>query len=143
MVAAPPSRTPWGGTKIRGHFKAGLDLPHSEGRVGESWEVSVEPSFPSRLSGSNRLLSEVISDDPEAWLGEVVCRRFGGQTPLLVKLLDAQDNLSVQVHPEHGDPELGPGESGKPEGWVVLDAEPGAGLYLGFKPGVDRERVRS
>ena len=139
----PPSRTPWGGTKIRGHFKAAWDLPTSWERVGESWEISVEPSFPSRLAQSGRLLSEAISDDPKAWLGESVAHRFGGQTPLLVKLLDAADNLSVQVHPEHGDPILEPGESGKPEGWLVLDAEPGAGLYLGFKPGIGRAQVQN
>jgi mannose-6-phosphate isomerase len=64
-----------------------------------------------------------------------------GQLPLLVKLLDAADVLSVQVHPEDGDPELTPGESGKPEAWIVLQADPGAGLLLGFKDGVDRQAV--
>ena len=60
---------------------------------------------------------------------------------MLVKLLDAADVLSVQVHPATGDAALAPGDSGKPESWVVLDAQPGAGLYLGFRDGVRRQDV--
>ena len=137
----PPSRTPWGGTRIRDALKAGLNLSQSDMRVGESWEVSVEPSFPSRMQDTNTLLSDVIGEAPEAWLGHEVSRRYGGQLPILVKLLDAADNLSVQVHPHDHDPLLGPDESGKPESWIILDAEPGAGLYLGFKDGVGRQDV--
>jgi mannose-6-phosphate isomerase len=70
-----------------------------------------------------------------------VAARFGGQTPLLVKLLDAAEALSVQVHPADDDPDLAADESGKPEAWIVLDAAPGAGLYLGFRPGVGRDDV--
>ena len=137
----PPSRTPWGGRKIRTHYKAGLGLAPSEEVVGESWEISVEPSFPSRLAGGGPSLAEVIEGAPLAWLGASTLQRYGPQTPLLVKLLDTSANLSVQVHPEDGDPALKPGESGKPEAWVVLEAEPGAGLYLGFRDGVTRADV--
>ncbi len=139
----PMVRTPWGGKRIRGVYKAGLDLPPGDAIVGESWEISVEPSFPSFASGSQTSLTDLLAEDPVGWLGEAVARRFGGQTPLLVKLLDAADHLSVQVHPEDGDPALGPDESGKPEAWIVLDADPGAGLYLGFREGVTREDVAS
>ena len=139
----PPSRTPWGGRKILDVYKSGLDLSVPDGCVGESWEVSVEPSFPSRMLATQSLLSEVIAHDPEAWLGKDVARRYEGQTPLLVKLLDAADNLSVQVHPHHSDPLLKPGESGKPEGWIILDAEPGCGIYLGFKPGIGASEVQA
>ena len=136
----PPTRTPWGGTKIRGRYKVGLDLSPGDAVVGESWEVSVEPSFPSRTADGQVTLAQLVEGDPVAWLGESDAARYG-QTPLLVKLLDAADNLSVQVHPADGDPALGPGESGKPEAWIVLEAEPGAGLYLGFADGVDRGAV--
>nr|ACU26452.1 phosphomannose isomerase [uncultured bacterium HF186_25m_18N5]ACU26503.1 phosphomannose isomerase [uncultured bacterium HF186_25m_27D22] len=136
----PPTRTPWGGEEILGHYKADLDL-HRTGKVGESWEVSVEPSFPSLLAGTETLLSDAIAADPVGWLGPEVAARYGGQTPLLIKLLDAADNLSVQVHPRDGDPELALDESGKPEAWIVLRARPGAGLYLGFQDGVAREDV--
>jgi mannose-6-phosphate isomerase len=135
----PPSRTPWGGHKIRQRYKAALAL-EGDGLVGESWEVSVEPSFPSRAADGPETLAELIASHPEAWLGAGDAARFGS-TPLLVKLLDAADNLSVQVHPADGDPALGAGESGKPESWIILDAEPGAGLYLGFRDGIDRPDV--
>lgn len=136
----PPTRTPWGGDAILSHYKAGLGLA-THGVVGESWEVSIEPSFPSRFADDDTLLRDAIASDPEAWLGRYVAERYGGQTPLLVKLLDAAENLSVQVHPEDGDPELREGESGKPEAWIVLDARQGAGLYLGFREGVGLAEV--
>ncbi len=136
----PATRTPWGGARIRQHFKAGLELSTGDAVVGESWEVSVEPSFPSRTE-EGALLSSVIATAPQAWLGEAVAQRHGGQTPLLIKLLDAADNLSVQVHPADGDPALAADESGKPEAWLILHAEPGAGLLLGFRQGVQREDV--
>jgi mannose-6-phosphate isomerase class I len=137
----PPSRTPWGGTRILERFKAGLGIEAAHPVIGESWEISVEPSFQSRLVRSDEALSAKIAQEPEAWLGRAVAERHGGQTPLLVKLLDAADDLSVQVHPRDGDPALGEAESGKPESWIVLEASPGAGLYLGWRDGVDRTRV--
>jgi mannose-6-phosphate isomerase len=136
----PPRRTPWGGTKIRSQIKAGLlDGPATGTIVGESWEVSVEPSFPS-VTELGESLACLIDAEPVAWLGAADHARYG-QLPLLVKLLDAADNLSVQVHPADGDPALAQDESGKPEAWVVIDAEPGAGLYLGFLDGIGREQV--
>lgn len=139
----PPQRTPWGGHKICAQLKKDLVQPGDPPQVGESWEFSVEPSFPSRLIESDRLLLKAIAEDPIGWLGDHGAAQNCGQTPLLVKLLDAADNLSLQVHPAPGDPRLPPGSSGKPEGWVVLAAEPGSGLYLGFKPGVSVGDVRA
>lgn len=137
----PPARTPWGGRRIVERLKRGLGIT-TEAVVGESWEISVEPSFPSRVAGRHEYLGEVIAADPVAWLGRHDAARYG-QLPLLVKLLDADEPLSVQVHPSDGDRALGPGESGKPEAWVVLHREPGAGLYLGFREGVERSDVRA
>ncbi|MBW2523250.1 MAG: class I mannose-6-phosphate isomerase, partial [Deltaproteobacteria bacterium] len=139
----PPTRTPWGGRRIAERYKRELGLAPVDRALGESWEVSVEPSFPSRLVRSDRPLADVIAEAPEPWLGPPVAARYGGQTPLLVKLLDSADNLSVQVHPADGDPALAADESGKPESWIVLDADPGAGIYLGFRDGVDRARVEA
>ncbi|HWN70980.1 MAG TPA: type I phosphomannose isomerase catalytic subunit [Haliangium sp.] len=139
----PPTRTPWGGRKILDRFKKGLDLGPAGALpiVGESWEVSVEPSFPSRLAATGAMLHDVIAATPLAWLGKREAQRYSDQTPLLVKLIDAADHLSVQVHPADDDPALDEDESGKPEGWYVLDAAPGAGLYLGFRDGVGRADV--
>jgi mannose-6-phosphate isomerase class I len=131
----PPGRTPWGGRRIVDELKAkaGLD---AVGAVGEAWELSVEPDFPSRLE-DGPTLDEVLRADP-ALLGTEAGR---GSTALLVKLVDAADDLSVQIHPEDEDPALDEGESGKPEAWYIIDAEPGAGLYLGFADEVDRNGV--
>lgn len=134
----PATRTPWGGTRILSRYKADLGVV-AEGVVGESWEISVEPSFPSRAH-DDVLLTEMIAADPVAWLGAAAAERYG-QCPLLVKLLDADEHLSVQVHPADEDPHLATDESGKPESWVVLDAKPGSGLYLGFRDGVGRADV--
>src|SRR5262245_61367779 len=137
----PATRTPWGGTRILSRYKPALIK--AQEIVGESWEVSVEPSFPSRFADSSETLAERIAADPMSWLGRDVAARYGGQTPLLVKLLDAADHLSLQVHPTDGDPALAAGESGKPEAWVVLDVDPGCGLYLGFREGVERRDVEA
>jgi mannose-6-phosphate isomerase len=116
-------------------------VPPSGGIVGESWEVSVEPSFPSTAARSGQTLRDIIAGAPLHWLGAAVSDRYHGQTPLLVKLLDTSDNLSVQVHPDMDDRALAEDESGKPESWIVLEAEPGAGVYLGLRDGVTQRTV--
>jgi mannose-6-phosphate isomerase len=99
-----------------------------EGPVGESWELSVEPDFPSRVDGGPPL--------------EEVLRAAGfGTTSLLVKLIDAADDLSVQIHPGDDDPALEEDQSGKPEAWYIVDAIRHAGLYLGFREGVGHADV--
>mgnify|MGYP002378989546 CR=1 FL=1 len=153
----PPSRTPWGGTRIVERYKssvaaAGLAMggttslattapatahPATRMQVGESWELGVEPDFPSRLV-DGRTLAEVIAEDPEGLVGDE-----GESTALLVKLLDAAEPLSVQIHPADDDPALAPDESGKPESWYVLDADPGAGLYLGLADDADEPTMRA
>lgn len=101
--------------------------------VGESWEVSVEPSFPSRGEETGGTLAQQVLRDPEAWIGPRAAERF--QLPhLLTKLLDAEENLSVQVHPRIYT-DLDSNEGGKFESWIILDHEPGAGIYLGFTHG--------
>ena len=137
----PATRTPWGGRRIVEFYKRGLLEHPPDSVVGESWEVSVEPSFPSVVAESGRSLRDVIARDPVGWLGAGAIAKYGPMSPILVKLLDAADNLSVQVHPAPDDPALGPDESGKPESWYILEAEPGAGLYLGFRDGVGRTDV--
>ena len=136
----PPERTPWGGRAIVERWKAGLPLPADKAAwpaIGESWELSFDPAFPSRDAAGDTLAAH-IARDPEGWLGPdpVVATRARS---LLVKLLDAADALSVQVHPNDDDPALGPGESGKPEAWVVLARAPGAGLWLGLADDVSAD----
>jgi mannose-6-phosphate isomerase len=133
----PPERTPWGGRRIADRLKLNAGL-ETRDVVGEAWELSVEPDFPSRIV-DGPTLDEVLRADP-ALLGTEAAL---GSTALLVKLVDAADDLSVQIHPRDADPLLAADESGKPEAWYIIDAEPGAGLYLGFRDGVSRRDVET
>ncbi len=137
----PASRTPWGGRRIVGRYKAGLGLRAelATAAIGESWELSFGPELPSRTQ-DGRLLCEVVSSDPTGYLGVEAER---GSSALLVKWLDAADDLSVQIHPAADDPKLASDETGKPESWYVLDAEPNAGIYLGLRPGSTHARMRA
>ncbi len=127
----PPSRTPWGGARIRA-LKA--RWVGAGGAVGESWELSVEPSFPSRTEDGAPLAARIAAR-PRAWLGR---QEAEGGAALLVKLLDAAQALSVQIHPSDGYGGLAEGEGGKPESWYVVERDPASGIYLGLAEGVDR-----
>ena len=139
----PPSRTPWGGTRLAAGYKADLALGEAapDGRVGESWELSIGDEFPS-VTDAGVFLGEMIAKDAAAWLG-AVAERGQPSTALLVKWLDAGDNLSLQIHPEDTYSALQAAEGGKTEGWYVVARDPGAGIYLGFQPGVDARAVRA
>jgi mannose-6-phosphate isomerase len=138
------ARTPWGGTRLARcfgkHFAkhdARADTaPHAgPPRIGESWELSLGPELPSEVDGSGTLLADEIARDAEAWLGA------GGEraAALLVKLLDADEPLSLQIHPSDDFPGLREGEAGKPESWYVIGREPGAWVAFGWRDGVGRE----
>jgi mannose-6-phosphate isomerase len=139
----PQARTPWGGTRLCAGLKRQvLDAQHPPGtRVGESWEVSIEPDFPARLDDGT-LLSAWLAEAPEERLGDEHARGRSG-TALLVKLIDTAEPLSVQIHPDDAYSGLLPGECGKPESWYVVDRDEGAGLFLGFQPGTTEHDVRS
>lgn len=137
----PPSRTPWGGTRLARDYKRAFVGGDAHRVIGESWEVSVEPDFPVRLD-NDELLSAYIATDPRAIVG-AEAERSHGSTALLVKLLDAAEPLSVQIHPSDDYPGLEAGESGKPESWYVVERDEGAGFYLGFQPGTEPARVRA
>jgi len=141
---APPQRTPWGGTRLRTHYKRDQDLsPEARNMsvIGESWEVSVEPDFPARLD-SGMPLTTWIERAPLEALGDEHLRGRTG-TALLVKLIDTAEALSVQIHPSDTYEGLSPGECGKPESWYVVEREEGAGIYLGFRRGTTERDVRA
>jgi mannose-6-phosphate isomerase len=97
--------------------------------IGEAWDLSVHPNGPSTVVGGRHdgaTLAEVVDADVDA---------FGGPIDLLAKRLDCAENLSVQVHPTDGDP--------KTESWVILDAQPGAGVFHGFRRTLDRAEVET
>ncbi|AZR73914.1 hypothetical protein BBF96_11240 [Anoxybacter fermentans] len=129
----------WGGRWLEEAF--GRDLP-GEKLIGESWELTCRPDEMSIVEDGDfagQTFKEVIQKYPEEILGKRITREGFDPFPLLIKFLDASDRLSVQVHPDDEYArQVKPGELGKTEMWYVLDAEPGAKLIMGVKPGVTR-----
>ena len=122
----------WGGDRMR-HLPGRSDAP---GRCAESWEVADRPDGMSRvLNGelAGTTLHELMESCREELVAAAV-RRF----PLLVKIIDAQRRLSVQVHPDAHAAKVHGGEP-KTECWYVLDAKPGARVFAGLRPGVGPE----
>lgn len=132
----------WGGRRLE--KVQGTPLP-GEGPFGEAWILSDRDDFPSKiLDGAlqGRTLGEVIRDFPEGVMG-VLASKFK-RFPLLLKYLDAKEQLSVQVHPTDEQKEfLPPGEHGKTEAWVVLEAGPESKIYAGLTEGTDAKNLRS
>lgn len=128
----------WGGRNIATKFDR--KIPH--GNIGESWEICCREDGMSVVSNGRlkeKTLEVLISEYKESLLGTLVYNQGSHHSfPLLIKIIDATDRLSVQVHPDdtyaakHND-------SGKTELWYVLDAEPGAGLIYGLKEGLTKE----
>lgn len=121
----------WGGDQLA--TWKGLDYQKG---VGESWEVSAVESSPSVIANgvwTGNELPEVIAKMPEEILGRQVAKEYHNKLPLLVKFIDAERDLSIQVHPDDKMAQREHGKMGKTEMWYVLDAKPGACLYAGFK----------
>ena len=126
----------WGGADIC-PFK-GI-TPIQEG-IGESWEIShVDDNYSVVANGKleGKTIDELIKTYGPELVGEKVVKRFGEKFPLLIKFIDACDDLSIQVHP---DDELGMKRHksfGKTEMWYVINAAPNATLYSGFSQKID------
>ncbi len=128
----------WGGAKL----KSELNKPISSQTTGESWEISGVPGYESEiangyLSGNN--LEELIEVYMGDLVGDRIYNEFGTQFPLLVKFIDANDVLSIQVHPNDQLARKRHNSFGKTEMWYVMQANPGAELIVGFNCEVDRE----
>ncbi len=127
--------TPWGGEKLKTVF--GKDL--EEIPTGESLEVSCIPGLESR-DAQGKALPERIREDGERLAGSWAGKPF----PLLLKLIDAREALSVQVHPDDAfAAEHENGKFGKTEAWLILDAPEGAELVYGILPGTTPEALRA
>jgi mannose-6-phosphate isomerase len=127
----------WGGRRLGECF--GKVLPAAT-QVGESWEISAHPHHVSRVAEGplrDALLTDLCADRSADLFGDQAPR--GNRFPLLVKLLDCCDLLSIQVHPsDELAPRLTPEASGKTEAWVVLEVQPTGRIYSGLKPGIRR-----
>ena len=138
----PLKRTPWAGKNIGILFKKDI-VPGADGKlIGESWEFSCDPEFPSYIAGTEISLSQLVADHPEQILSPKLAASSASSCEILVKLLNASSPLSLQVHPEDENDSLKGNECGKPESWLVVHSEPGAGLYIGFSEKMSRERLK-
>ncbi len=116
----------WGGTRLKELF--GRD--NGDKRISESWEVSVHPDG---LCGcGSGTLSDYLAENPQA------VDREGKPFPILIKYIDAKQNLSVQVHPDDVYARRTENDNGKTEMWYILCADEGAGIYCGFKRDTSR-----
>lgn len=107
------------------------------------------PAHAPRDAGVSRLpdgrsLRDAVRDDRTGWLGPDLAARYpGGETGLLVKMLDAGERLPVHAHPDRAFARQRLGSAfGKTEGWIVMDDAPGGDVWLGFRDDVERDRLR-
>ncbi len=129
----------WGGQGFFALFQkgSGSDLPW-----GESWELSGVPENVSVVQ-NGFLKGNNLADLLEVYMGDLVGEKvfatYGSRFPLLVKLIDTREPLSVQVHPDDAMAIRKHGYSGKSEMWYVIHAEPGAEIFAGFNRDMEKE----
>ncbi len=120
----------WGGVKLREKYGKKTD----KNPIAESWELSFHKDGPTRLENGKTLQEAVSAED----LGKN-CADFPF-FPMLVKFIDAKQDLSVQVHPSDSYALKHENSFGKTEMWYIVEADEGAGIYLGFKESVTQEQ---
>ena len=135
-LIAPCKDYIWGGTRLRDEYGKKSDAD----KVAESWELSCHKDGKSVIANgeyAGKTLDEYIEKEGKQVLG-TNCERFE-YFPILIKLIDAKDNLSVQVHPDNEYALRVEGEYGKTEMWYIVDCDEGAELLYGFKHEITRE----
>ncbi len=128
----------WGGKKLQTHL--GIDTGVIE-NCGEAWMLSAVEDNESVVANGfleGNTLSEVIEIYMDDLVGEKTYEQFGVEFPLLIKFIDANDKLSIQVHPDNELAQKRDLPGGKTEMWYIIDAEPEASLINGFKEKVSR-----
>ncbi|MDE7362618.1 MAG: class I mannose-6-phosphate isomerase [Oscillospiraceae bacterium] len=135
-LIAPCKDYLWGGNRLREEYGKKMDSD----KIAESWELSCHKDGQSVIDGGEfggKTLSEYIDAKGKSVLG-TNCERFE-YFPILIKLIDAKDNLSVQVHPSNEYALRVEGEYGKTEMWYIVDCNEGAELLYGFKHEISEE----
>ena len=137
----------WGGSRLKDDY--GKNLPMTP--LAETWECSTHPdglSYIGNGMAEGFSLREVLEKHPE-YLGTHARTLMSedavknGELPVLIKLLDAKENLSVQVHPDDEYAARNEnGSMGKIEMWYILDAKEGSGVYYGFFHDMEREKLQ-
>lgn len=133
-----PTYRIWGGSRLRDLYgKIGADE-----KTGESWELSVREKERSIIE-NGAYAGRTLYDFLDIAGNSVVSADYsGGRFPLLTKLIDAADKLSVQVHPDDSYAKIHEGDLGKTEMWYIVDALPGSEIVYGLKPGLDSDDLR-
>ncbi|MFK8301682.1 type I phosphomannose isomerase catalytic subunit [Capnocytophaga stomatis] len=131
----------WGGTKLKTLF----NKPIETDITGESWEVSAVKGDISVVANgefSGKTLQELIDLYPNELLGKHVYQKFGADFPILIKFIDAREDLSIQVHPNDELAKKRHDSFGKTEMWYVMQADKGAELIVGFNKNVTKEEYQ-
>jgi mannose-6-phosphate isomerase len=129
----------WGGRALE---QFGFSLPG--GAIGEGWMIGDHPNGTTKVMNgelAGRGLDEVRREYGDMLFGSKGFSQKTGRFPLLIKLLDCEDDLSVQVHPNDSYSNLAAGELGKTEMWYIMAAKPGAKIIYGMNDGVTREML--
>lgn len=130
----------WGGRSLE---RLGRKLP--DGPVAESWEISSHDDGMSVVDDgplAGKSLKELASEYPQDLLGSLSYQIYDERFPILLKFLDVNDWLSVQVHPQDDYAWIHENDAGKTEMWYIVDAQPGAAIYYGLTQNVTREALR-
>jgi mannose-6-phosphate isomerase len=129
----------WGGNALVTRFnKKATGSQH----IGESWELSAVADNQSVIS-NGFLAGNNIEELIEVYMGDItgdsIFEKFGNEFPLLIKFIEAREDLSIQVHPNNDLAKKRHSAYGKTEMWYILESEPGSKIYTGFKDGVTKE----
>lgn len=127
----------WGGTRLKREYSKQINMEP----LAETWECSAHPDGPSTIVNgkfAGMTLDKVLEIHPE-YLGTKIEKEQG--LPILVKFIDADKDLSVQVHPDDDYARKYENQNGKTEMWYIMDAKPGASLVYGFAHKVSREQL--
>lgn len=129
----------WGGRSLAERYNKETS---SQGNIGESWEISAVSDNVSVVSngflaGNN--LEELIEVYMGDITGDTVYEKFGNEFPLLIKFIEARQDLSIQVHPGNELAKKRHNAYGKTEMWYILESDQGAKIYTGFREGITRE----
>jgi mannose-6-phosphate isomerase len=127
----------WGGQNLK---LLGKQFPGE--KAAESWEISAHKDGMSIAANgplAGKTLAELVSELQEAFVGTLSFSQYQDRFPLLLKLIDAQDSLSVQVHPNDAYARTYENDLGKTEMWLILEAAPDAAIIYGFKQKMTRE----
>lgn len=130
----------WGGRNLK--EKLGIELPDDR-NFGESWEVSSHKNGMSEVENgylSGRQLQSLLEEFKQELVGEEIYTKYGNRFPLLIKYLDVNDRLSIQVHPSDEYALKNHNELGKCESWFIMYASDDAKLIMGMKKGINKEK---